>query len=183
MRNNKGVTLLILPVVFVVLVIGGLVIHWQYSSQGERRAISTPTVQEPTIADTEGFKTFRSSEILSFEILVPETYSIDEELGFVTIKSNEGEIVIGRNGTEYDDLEKYITNNRNSLGDRLRESEMFEINGLEGVSGFLDVAGSDTAEKAYYIYADYSVYLLYTRNLELYDDLDQIAGSFRYMPN
>ena len=70
----------------------------------------------------------------------------------------------------------YITDlhKKNKVG--FTEQQVLSINGLSAIKGYVN------DEKIYFIYAQYAVYTLSTREPSLYSDLDQIAQSFRYAP-
>ena len=121
-------------------------------------------------------KIFKSSEIMKFSIVVPYRYEVLEKFGSVTINTKDGKILVGRNGTNFDNLRDYIKNSRNNLENTLFETEYLVINGLEGMSGKIGI------EKIYFIYAENMVYIISTSSSALFEDLDKIAQSFRYAP-
>lgn len=121
-------------------------------------------------------KIFKSSKIMKFSIVVPYTYEVVENLGSVTINTNTGKILIGRNGTNFGNLKDYIKNSHNNLETRVLDKRELMINGLESISGKIGI------EKTYFIYAESFVYILSTSSSALFDDLDKISQSFRYAP-
>lgn len=163
-------------IVFVLLVILILVSllgqsYFKRSKSGDFTSFVTPTLNEQA-------KIFRSSDVMDFEIKVPINYEVSEKMGSVTVLSENNEIIlIGRNGTNFDNLEDYIELSRNNLKNRVTNQNRLTINGLNTVSGFIE------KEKVYFIYTPYFVYILSTKNPNLYSTLDQIAKSFRYTPN
>lgn len=120
-------------------------------------------------------KEFKSSE-MDFSIDLPENFNVEEGSISIKLYSSNGEIWTYRNSTNFDNLTDYIENSRNNLGSRLTGRKSLTINGLQSVSGFID------EEKLYFVYTDNRVYILSTKNADLYSDLDQIAQSFRYTP-
>ncbi|MBU0569898.1 hypothetical protein KKB40_03895 [Patescibacteria group bacterium] len=134
------------------------------------------TQTSPKTSPTQDLKTFRSSEIMDFSIQIPREYEVTEKFGSVTIVTEEGEIHIGQNGTNFDNLNDFIKNSRNNLEDRIKNRKDLTINDLESAVGFID------EEKTYFIYKEYNVYILSAKVESLYNDLDQIAQSFRYVP-
>lgn len=126
-------------------------------------------------ASTNQTNTFHS-KILKFTISLPNNYLAQEKLGSVAINTNTGTITIGQNGTNYSNLKDYIENSRNDLKNSISNKNDQIIYGLEAVSGFIG------KEKTYLIYANNRVYFISTKDPYSFNDLDQIAQSFRYIP-
>ena len=113
---------------------------------------------------------------MDFTIQIPEAYLATERMGGAILSEANREISIGRNSTNFERLEEFIKDSEGTSYDRLKEKKNLNINGLESMSGFID------NEKIYFIYSEYNVYLLSTKDKTLYSDLDQIAQSFKYTP-
>lgn len=157
-----------LPVVVVVLILLAGVLVFNYQK------VSTDKQQSQTTQDQT--KTFQSSSVMKFQISVPTSHEITEKFGSATISTPNGNILIGQNGTNFDNLKNYISNSNNNLEDRIKNKKELKINGLDVVSGVIE------NRKTYFIYSDFRVYILSTDSESLFTDLDQIAQSFRYMP-
>ena len=128
----------------------------------------------PTVSPVLQARTFTASDVMGgFTIEVPDGFTAEEKMGSVSIKSSIGEIIIGQNATNYLELEQFITDPRNNTKSKMKQIEYKVLNNLNAVSGLLN------DEKIVYIYSHYNVYLLYTKNPQLYSVLDQIAQSFR----
>ncbi|MBI2009663.1 MAG: hypothetical protein HYS86_00655 [Candidatus Chisholmbacteria bacterium] len=122
-------------------------------------------------------KTFRSNQVMDFAIEVPSVFEITEKSSRVSFSGSKGAIYIDQVFTELNDLDTYILNSKNNLETRLEDREEVSINNLEAVSGFIG------DRKEYLIYANGRVYFIFTDSPDLYNDLDQMARSFRYTPN
>ncbi|GEM_PF-1425786 len=183
MKNKVGITRVILSVGISILAVVGFVVYTQFSRRDAQEIDSSFLRTNIAESDKQDLKFFKASDDLDFEIEVSGKYQISEESGFVFIRSVDGEIIVGKSGTEFDNLEDYLLKSKNNLYDTLQNIHRLEISGLESINGYSKVPGYKDLEKKYFIYANYNVYLLYTRNPELYDDLDQIAKSFRYTPD
>ena len=70
----------------------------------------------------------------------------------------------------------FLKDNRGTSYTNITNKRYLNINNLESVSGFIG------EEKIYFIYVDYTVYLISSKTGALFSDLDQIAQSFRYTP-
>ncbi|MEN9407099.1 MAG: hypothetical protein RLZZ455_315 [Candidatus Parcubacteria bacterium] len=114
---------------------------------------------------------------LNFSIDVPSDYVIEEKYSLVILKSNVGEIAISNNGTNFETIDQYL----NDLGVKnhfsLTDKEDLVINSYPAAKLIIG------KRVDYFIYAtEWTVYTLSTDSEALYDDLDQIARSFRYIP-
>ena len=164
--NSKNKNLKTILVTTAVIV-AGVFIFFNFGYLNNQSNIS--------LNESQHTKTFQSSDVMDFSIIVPADYEVIEKLGSANIIADgENNILIGRNGTNFNNLDDYIKNSRNNLEPRLLKRESMIINGLETVSGVVN------NEKIYFIYAQNVVYTLSTENESLFDDLDQIAQSFRY---
>lgn len=109
---------------------------------------------------------------------------INEDYNEVSIVRSEGTIQIGKIGTNFDTLNGYINDlmEKNDLLSEGRE-ELF-INGSPVIRTVIKFPVSKAKDqKTYFVYPiEWTVYTLSTDSEALYDDLDQIARSFRYIP-
>lgn len=109
---------------------------------------------------------------------------INEDYNEVSIVRSEGIIQIGKIGTNFNTLNDYISDliDKNDLLSEVQE-ELF-INGSPAIRTVIKFPVSKAKDqKMYFIYpTERTVYTLSTDSEVLYDDLDQIARSFRYIP-
>lgn len=138
--------------------------------------ISNNSYNQSLINNSSSETKIYKSKDLGFSIEVPFNSEIVENLGSLIIKLEDGNILIGQNATNFNNLTDYILNSRNNLQSRMLDRRDLTINGLEAVLGSVD------NEKLYLIYTDYNVYHIYTTSQTLFDDLDKIAQSFKYTP-
>lgn len=162
MKQKSNV--LFLVIVIAALAIGAVIYYKSSSSQPE----STKSAEQT--------KTFQSSSVMKFTIELPINYKANEKFGSVTINTDTRQILIGQNGTNFNNLQDYIKNSRNNLDTRLTNRKNLKINGLDATFGFIG------EERIYLIYAENTVYSISTKSSSLFDDLDQIAQTFRYTP-
>ena len=116
------------------------------------------------------------SKLFKYTINYPAKFELEERFGTVTLKEKniDGYIMIIMNGT-----------NNNSLTYEEGEQKVI-INDLEAKkyrAKYADYQNSSPVEhRGYQFFKDYGIYSLYTNTSVFYDDLDQIAKSFRYEP-
>lgn len=133
--------------------------------------------QNDSVQSTPNTKTFKSSEVMKFSVDLPNEFSAVENLGRVTIKSDsQREIYINQVGTNFENVSAYLKDLQNKNNFTLMNEKIMKINNLEAISG------NKGKEKIYFIYTSYDIKTISTTSEELYDDLDQIAQSFRYTP-
>jgi|SRR3989344_97589 len=158
-----------LKVIFIVavLALGGFV----YLKNNQLSSNKTLSVQ------IQKTKTFKSSDVMDFNINTPTSFSIEEKFGQVTIKNTEGIITVDKIGSDYSDLKQHLSDKRIQILQKLSSVSEETIGGLESISGYINNS------KLYFIMSENRVYTLSTDSASLYSTLDQIAHSFRYTPN
>ena len=120
---------------------------------------------------------------LKFSINVPNDYRIDDKSISINLIKGKNEINIGRNGTNHQNIDNYL----NDLGSKNKivfvDRENLTIGNYDAIKTIIKhpISG-DPDNLTYFIYKDYFIYRFSTSNKELFDDLDQIARSFRYTP-
>lgn len=175
-KKENGFASVFVLLVLVVILLG--VVYTIFRNKDNEK-LQNKTSEEvyavPTLQQVD-LKTFKASSAMDFTIELSSNYQIIEDGPTVIISGQNGRILVGQNGTDYDNLKDYIKNSKNDLEDLLSRRNNLIINGLESINGFID------KEKIYLIYIDNKVYFLSTTDVELYPDLDQIAQSFQYTP-
>lgn len=169
--------LILTIIILVIVVIGGFIGTKQFVGPGTTQITSeTPPTSQPT-----ELKTFKSQN-LDFEIQIPQKFTPKDDVLSTELESPLGKITIIRNGTNFDNLQDYIRD-----FDSRRKLTSFDvketiINGLDSLSRTVNFTQENVQQKSYYIYVENLVYILSTNSKSLYNDLDQIAQSFRYTP-
>jgi len=171
-QNLKRILLVLL-----VLIIGGILISTKITFDQINKLGNAPTPSTNSAdKNIAGQKKTYSSKFMKFSIEVPQNFTVNERFATVTITSPEGKIIIDRNGTNYSDLDSYLDNLSELNKLEIRNKEKLEINSLSTIKAFIG------KEKVYFIYYDYWLFPISTTSEELYDELDQIAQSFKYQP-
>lgn len=169
-----------IAVIFVVLAASALGILIYLKSQpnniADQNQTAKLTASQPTATPVlKQTKTFQSKN-LKFSIVVPANFQVEEKFTRVTITAPDGLIYITRSGTNFSNLDDYLYDLENKNHFNLKNRQKFSRDSLTIISGFKD------KEKEYFIFVDNWVYLLSTSSESLFDDLDQIAQSFKYIP-
>ncbi len=160
MKNvNTGLSFLI---IFIVVIATGYIVFAQTSGKGIN-IFSSVSKQY-------------SSKHFNISIEVPRNYDVDEKFNTIKITNPQGEILLTKTSTNFSNLEKYLDNIIERNNPNFQDSKKTTINDIPVFSGKLDI------KKMYIFYYQNTVYTLSTSVESLYDDLDQIAQSFRYTP-
>lgn len=137
--------------------------------------MSTNTAQEQT-------KTFQSKS-LKLSLKIPNAWQVDQGMTFVNIISDQGKVNISRIATNFNDLSSYLTDfdsKRKIAVVSETNLNIEKFNAVDRVEKFN--GGPISQQKVYFIYVEGWIYSLSTSSDFLFNDLDQIAGSFRYTP-
>lgn len=133
----------------------------------------------PSQRPSQSTKTFESKN-LNFIINIPSGFQVKDENSRIIIVSDDGQIVINRNGTQFDNLPDYISDFDTKRNLKSSNKSNLLIDGKEAMSRLAQFEDQNHSQKSYYIYVDNAVYIISTSSGALYDDLDQIAKSFKY---
>lgn len=174
--SSKSFLLLILVSVIILIVASGIITTGKNST--------TQITPKETSQNKNGsnLKTFESSETLKFSIKIPDNYTAEEKFSAVTLTSNNGIILISRNGTNLLSLAEYLNYFDSKRKLTVNESKEIRIENYQAVSRFMTFTEEKIKQKSIFIYIDNNVYIMSTENESLYSDLDQIAQSFKYIP-
>jgi len=179
MRTNKNIKTkhgLIILTIFILIF--GIIIYL-VTNTNKGYAPETNTI----INIKEGIKNFKS-KTLRFNIAIPNRYTVTEGQTYVDLLLNGvAAFNIVRNGTNFESLSAYLKDSDDKKKVvMVTEEKTSTINEYESVSRIETNTGSGLKQKLYYIYADNWAYILSTSSEDLFDDLDQIAQSFKYTP-
>lgn len=166
---------LLLPIIVAILIAGYFLV-----GQSLIPKKTTPDVSSSPTPITQELKTFQS-KFMKFSIDLPSNFSATDEPSRITIHGDEGQIYVNRNGTQFNDLDTYLANFDQATKTKISLDEKLVINYYEArerISSNPDIG----IEKTYFIYVENFVYKISTTSQSLYDELDQIAQSFRYTP-
>lgn len=167
-HNISVVVLMGVILLFVLLIFSNFVTNDSKSSKTvanfEKKYVYTSKVNDFIIDLTE----------IDYET-VEETYN------FTSIVADEGQIHITINGTNFDNIQDYLSDLSQKNSFSLENSENIDIGNSPAIKGKIMPMFSSKSQMAYFIYPDkWIVYTLSTDSPELYDELDQIAESFKY---
>lgn len=166
----------ILPILIVVAII---FLGYLVSIKFIYKPIPPPEIPSPSPTGQQ-LKTFQSSE-LKFSIDLNENYQVTDKLGRVSIVTPNGNLYIERNSTNFNNLGDYLKDldNRNkTIVVKEKTKLIFDNQAIDRLVKYR----SGEMQKVTIIYANGWVYSIFSDTESLYDDLDQIAQSFRYKP-
>lgn len=117
------------------------------------------------------------SKDLKFTVNIPSKFQIEEKFTTILLRYNDQIIQINRSGTNFNTLDAHL--------DNLSKLNSFTFSNRENITidNYTAVKGLINGEMHYFIYSDNWVYSLSTSSEALFDELDQIARSFKYSPN
>ncbi|QQS38733.1 hypothetical protein IPM62_05100 [Candidatus Woesebacteria bacterium] len=172
---NKRILLALSIIVTSVLVFS---FHLFDTNKNNENNIS-PTREVSSGKET---KTFTSSNVLNFSIVVPSEYDVTESVASVDIINSNNKISIIRNSTNHANLIDYLSyhDSLRNIENTLTIEEM--IDGYESAARISHYTDIDKHVKSYFIFINSDVYILSTEDEEMYEDLDRIAKSFKYLP-
>lgn len=170
----------LLPIIVIVILIVG---YFGLKQVTKEKSIIPSEKTPSSISANQELKTFQS-KLMKFSINVPSDFQIREELTFVDLEKNNAKINISKNSTNENDVNGYVKDfDKKRTGLSIEEEESVKIVNLDSVKRIEKFsAGPITQQKVYYIYTENKVYSISANEKELYDELDQIALSFRYIP-
>ncbi len=139
-------------------------------------------VLSPDLTPTSSQPETYHSDRLKVTFTVPSGFQVKELDNDITIKNNDSEINIDRNGTNERTLDAALLQieSRSTTSEKLNKQHI-TINGLDSVVQYS--TNPTLIGKAYYFYpAQYNIYTISTTTPSLYPTLDQVAQSFHYTP-
>lgn len=131
---------------------------------------------------SEQTKTYQSKK-LKISIQISTVWTVSEKISFIDLNSDKGKINISRIATNFDNANSYLKDFDSRRTIQISQSEENKISGYDSVNRIeIFNTGPIKQQKVYYIYINNWVYSLSTSQESLYNDLDKIAQSFRYLP-
>lgn len=180
--NKRGITLLIIPILVVLVLVLGAALYLQQQTPPISQVNQTPS-PTTTNQNANQLKTFKSSNIMNFEVAIPADFTAEEKFGSVDISSPSGKIIVGTYGTEFNDIESHLENLNSLNKSEILETKKITISGYDTVIQTIKWPRSPSGKLIeYLIYVDGQVYTFSTDAEPLFTTLDQIAKSFRYTP-
>ncbi len=164
--------------ILVIIAILGIVIYWFWLDLRKGKRVASPS--QTTSHSLSQLIPYQSKS-LDFTIQIPKDFNTEEGLTFVEFKKGDSSIGLGRVAHASASLSDYLSD----LDEKNKTTKISEIKDLE-INGYSvrvrdELRGREKV-RLYYIFTPDWVYVFSTKSEELYDDLDQIAKSFRYTP-
>ena len=136
--------------------------------------------QNTNFKTKESFKTY-SSQSMGINIDVNQKFTINDQSSRILLSNTDGEVIISRAGTQFNDLDSYLKDFDLKNHTQILSEEDLKIDSLHTKKRKVSIDGN-LNESYYKIFTGTRVYTLSTSSEALYDDLDQIAKSFKYIP-
>ncbi len=174
-KNIWMIAIVGLLAIFLLLIITKK--QTQITPSSNNQNSTTISDLSPTIILPNNSKSYHS-KLLGITIDVPDRFSIEDELGTITLKevNTKDKIIISGIGTNSDSLDGYLIDITNYNRLEVTNKQNPTINGLPAIKAIIN-------GKSYFlIYKNNWVATLMTSSTDLFDDLDQIAQSFHYTP-
>lgn len=118
---------------------------------------------------------------MNFLISYPVFFELNDNGTLVILTNDEGVIEIIRNGTDGESLTEYLNTFDSRRNIEISSQNTTTINNEDVIVREEFFPNSNKEQKAFYISANNAIYILSTTSPELYDELDQVAQSFRYI--
>lgn len=139
----------------------------------------TPQQNSMNFGQTKIFQ----SKNLNLSLQISNKLQVLEKTTFVNLISQDRIINVSRIATNFDDISSYLKDFDSKRTVKIEQEHKLKINDYPSVDRMeLFNNGPVAKQKVYYIYINNWIYSLSTSSESLYDDLDQIAQSFRYTP-
>lgn len=164
-----------IPIILFILAILAVGTIAYYKSQ----VIHQPQPTNPSSTT----KRLLISKVLQLSLTIPTNSQIIEKTTFIDIILDKGKINVSRIATNFPDLSGYIKDFDSKRILEVSEEKQLSISGYPSISRIETFAkGPVSKQYVYFIYVNGWIYSLSTTSESLYNDLDQIAKSFRYTP-
>lgn len=119
---------------------------------------------------------------ISFE--VPAGSNLEDKFASIEIKNDNGSIFLDRNGTNHSNINDYLSDLNKKNKTSVISDQSHRINNYDVVQEEIVYDNEKNINMLiYFIYIDNFVYSISTSSPELFDELDQIAQSFKYTGN
>lgn len=167
-------------VIFIII----LVLSAWRSQQLPNQSSPNGLVLSLTPTRTPGQPTTYHSKFMQITFATPGGFQLNDENIDIVLKNDVGEIDIVSNGTNYSTLDGYLQNLSQKNHFILTQRQELAINHLPAISGYINTLINNTPEyeKIYFFYpAPYSVVTISTKSPELYNTLDQVAQSIKFL--
>jgi len=167
--SNKNLWIVVLVVV-ALLLFGAIFMQNNSSHKPIQKADMAQSSSEDRL------KKYYSKDLkITFDY--PGEFQIETKYTDIVLKNEEGEILVSRSGTNVNTLNDYLDNLSKLNNLTVSDRKELTINGYSSVQGMVD------NKKYYFIYpANSTVVSISSDSQAHFDDLDQIARSFRYTP-
>lgn len=180
---KSQMTRIIITIILItsgVIVLLNLILNNNVSTKNSNELGNLPSKSTPTVANTlEEY----ISDGMDLTIQLRKDFDVKDQTTRLLISNESGLIIITREGTQFETLDLYISNlnQLNKLKDISSKDTI--INSFPAKMRFVEELENNHVFKSNDVLVQSRIYSFTTEDKSLYDDLDQIAQSFKYTPN
>lgn len=172
MKREGNIKIVVVAIAALSLI---LAVFWY------REKTNQSTKQQVTDTTSQPTKTFES-KVMRFSIETPVEFTIVNKEPVIELNSPKGRVLISRNGTNFDTIEKYLVDFDARRRLKISEENKIIIEGRDTISRMMTFPEEKTEQKSYFLLVDNAVYTFSTSTPSLYSTLDQIVQTFKYLP-
>lgn len=180
--KNQGSILVLVALIIVLL--GGAFIYLKsnltYTAKPSQNYSQSPQPTQKTSTSSPTQSKNYISKGMSLNIEVPSNFEIQDQSIRILLNSSSGQVVITRSGTQFDDLNSYLADLDSKNHVQIISQQDLNIDSYPTKKRRITIQSG--SENVYEILVNSRIYTFSTSSEALYDDLDQIAHSFRYTP-
>src|SRR3989344_4274171 len=156
--------------ILIVLIIGVIIVGYYLLAKPQNQ--TTAPIPSPSISTAQ--PEVYTSDLFKLKIVIPIDFNAEEKFNTITLKKENQEIRINRNGTNYSNLPDYIKDlsKKNKLS--IEEINVEEKNGNQLVTTQY-FTEPNKERKTIFIYKDYFVYSISSDTPGLFNEIDEIS--------
>ncbi len=173
-KKQLNIKFISFTLIAIIIIFGFLLDHSNFQKLKTTLLIPTEVSIETSVIE---------SKYLNFSVELPPEFQTVDETNQITINSQSGKISVNRNGTNFDNLDDYVSDFDTKRNLIFSDVEKISDSPYESISRIVEFPDQGVKQKSYYIYINNWVYIFSTTSEDLYDELDQIARSFKYTGN
>lgn len=170
--NSKANTILVVCVFSVLIVVFFLFYYFnQHRISASFLTSASPIVKE----NSQEFV----SNVLGFSVIIPEGFLVKSKVTTVVIYQGGSKLSINRVANNFNNLTDHI--NTLKRNNKLTFRNLVKSESSNPEEMIIDIIEGDVIEKSYFIYFSPWVYSISTTEPELYDELEEVVASFKYL--
>ena len=124
------------------------------------------------------------SSNLNSSIQIPSSFEVKEQVNRVILTREKKQIIVEKIYTNFDNIDGYLSDISEKNGLLILDKKTDSVNNLGRVKVKVRYPSDPSKAEVWYLFYPLkgTIYTISTDSEALYDELDQIAQSFRYIP-